>query len=195
VIRTLIVDDHPAVLNGLVAALRGEPGIVPVATATGSSDALRQVERNRPDVLLLDYQLTDGDGLSLAHELKRLPKPPAVLIYSGFAGPALGLAARVAGVDGMVNKDASLEDLFAAIRTLVRGGTVLPPLRPAALEASVTKLDPEDLPILAMRTDGATPVEIATVLRVDEHEVSRRMLAMIRRLAEPLDPRVHARLA
>ena len=183
VIRTLVVDDHPAVLNGLVAALRSEPGIVPVATATGSTGALRQVERTRPDVLLLDYQLADGDGLSLCHELKRLAAPPAVLIYSGFAGPGLGIAARVAGVDGMVNKDASLEDLFAAIRTLARGGTVLPPLRPAAVEASITRLDLDDLPILAMRTDGATPAEIATVLRVEEHEVARRMLRMLHRLA------------
>ena len=189
-IRTLVVDDHPAVLNGVVAALRAEPGLVPVATASEPAGALRQVERSRPDLVVLDYRLSDGDGLSLAHELGRLAAPPAVLIYSGFAGPSMAIAARVAGVNGMVNKDAPLDDLLGAIRTLARGGSVLPPLRPAAAEAAVALVDPEDLPILGMRMDGSTPSEIASVLRVEEHEVSRRTLAMLRQLAVSFDPGV-----
>lgn len=191
-IRTLVVDDHPAVLNGVVAALRSEPGIVPVATATETSGALRQVERSRPDVVVLDYRLTEGDGLSLTHEIKLVATPPSVLIYSGFAGPSMAVAARVAGVDGMVNKDASLDELLGAIRTLARGGSVMPPLRPAAAEASLARVDPEDLPILGMRMDGATPAEIASVLRVEQEELSRRTLAMLRRLTRSFDPGVRA---
>jgi DNA-binding NarL/FixJ family response regulator len=189
VIRTLIVDDHPAVLQGIVAALRAEPGFVPVATAIGVSAALRQAERRRPDVALVDYHLADGDGLSLCHELKRLAQPPEVLIYSAFAEPHLRVAASVAGADGMVDKGAPLDDLFAALRTVARGGKALPPLRPSDAESSVTRLDPEDLPILGMRMDDVPLEEIASVLRLGEAEVSRRTIAMIGRLAAPREPR------
>lgn len=62
-IGVLVVDDHPAVRAGLVALLRREPGIVPVAAAQGMQEALVQAERNGPDVALVDYALGDGDGL------------------------------------------------------------------------------------------------------------------------------------
>jgi DNA-binding NarL/FixJ family response regulator len=189
-IRALVVDDHPAVLNGLVGALRSEPGLVPVATAIEAAGALRQVGRVSPDVVLVDYHLGDDDGLVLCHELKLLPSPPAVVIYSAFAGTDLRLAASVAGADGLVDKGAPLEDLYSTLRTVARGGQAMPPLRPAVAEASMARLDPEDLPILGMRMDGVGFDEIAAVLRLDEREVSRRVLAMLGRLAAPLDTRV-----
>jgi DNA-binding NarL/FixJ family response regulator len=182
-IRTLVVDDHPALRKGIVDALRLEPGFVPVASAPGAIPAIGQAERNRPDVALVDYQLADGDGLSLCHRLKHLPSPPAVVLYSAFSGVDLRVAARVAGADGMVDKGAPLEHLFAAIRAVARGGQALPPLRPSLTEASVARLDPDDLPILGMRMDGVPTGEIAEVLRLDEDEVSRRTIAMLERLA------------
>ena len=188
----LVVDDHPAVLNGLVGALRSEPGLVPVAIATATAGALRQVARMRPDVVLVDYHLGDEDGLRLCHELKLLRSPPAVVIYSAFAGTDLRLAASVAGADGLLDKGAPLEDLYATIRAVAKGAQAMPPLRPAVAEASVARLDPEDLPILGMRMDGVAFDEIAAVLRLDKGELSRRVRAMLRRLAAPLDTRVRA---
>jgi DNA-binding NarL/FixJ family response regulator len=186
VIRVLVVDDHPALRRGLVTALRCEPGFVSIGVAAGMAAALVEAERTIPDVALVDYQLADGDGLILCHELKRLPKAPGVLIYSAFARRELAMAAMVAGADAMVNKGAPLDELFGAIRTVARGGTALPRLRPGAVERDVARLEPEDLPILGMRMDGAALPEIASVLRVDEREVSRRLSAMLGQLAAPL---------
>jgi DNA-binding NarL/FixJ family response regulator len=188
VIRALIVDDHPAVVSGLVSAFRAEPGVVPLATASGASAALMQAERVQPNVALVDYHLPDGDGLTLCHELKLLASPPAVLIYSAFAQDDLALAATVAGVDGMVDKGVPLDELFTALRTVTRGGKVLPPLRPQALERIVPRLEPEDLPILGMRMDGATVSEIGAVLHLGERELSRRLTALLRLLTEPTTP-------
>jgi DNA-binding NarL/FixJ family response regulator len=186
VIRVLVVDDHPALRRGLVTALRCEPGFVSIGVAAGMAAALVEAERSIPDVALVDYQLADADGLILCHELKRLPKAPGVLIYSAFARRELAMAAMVAGADAMVNKGAPLDELFGAIRTVARGGTALPRLRPGAVERDVARLEPEDLPILGMRMDGAALPEIASVLRVDEREVSRRLSAMLGQLAAPL---------
>jgi DNA-binding NarL/FixJ family response regulator len=188
VIRVLVVDDHPALRRGLVTALRCEPGFVSIGVAAGMAAALVEAERSIPDVALVDYQLADADGLILCHELKRLPKAPGVLIYSAFARRELAMAAMVAGADAMVNKGAPLDELFGAIRTVARGGTALPRLRPGAVERDVARLEPEDLPILGMRMDGAALPEIASVLRVDEREVSRRLSAMLGQLAAPLGP-------
>jgi len=185
VLHALIVDDHPAVLGGLVSALRSEPGLVPVATATGMSEALAEADRHIPDVALIDYQLADGDGLALCQELKRLAAPPAVLIYSAFARRELVLAATVAGADGMVDKGTPLDELFDAIRAVARGGKAMPALRPEAVEQTVRRVDPDDLPILGMRLDGATLTEIATVMQLDEGELSRRVAALLGRLAGP----------
>ena len=180
-IRTLIVDDHPAVLSGLVSALRSEPGLIPLATATGVSSALIEAERVGPSVALIDYQLADGDGLMLCQELKRRASPPAVLIYSAFARRELALAATVVGADGMLDKGAPLNELFDAILTVAKGGKALP-LRPEAVERAVTRLEPQDLPILGMRIDGATLSEIGAVLRLEARELSRRLTALVGRL-------------
>ncbi len=183
-IRVLIVDDHPAVRSGLAAALRSEPGFVPIAAASGMTAALAETERFDPSAALVDYQLAEGDGLLLCHQLKLLPSPPAVVIYSAFARRELTIAAALAGADGMVDKGAPLDELFGSLRTAVRGGKALPVLRPEIVEGTVARLDTEDLPILGMRIDGATPQEIASVLHIDEREVSRRMVGMLRRLGD-----------
>ena len=184
-IRTLIVDDHPAVLRGLVSGLRFEPGMVAVATATDLTTALTEAKRSDPNVAVIDYQLAHGDGLSLCHALKALAAPPAVLIYSAFARRELAVAARVAGADGMVDKGASLDELLDAIRAVYRGENALPALRPEMLERAAQRLDPDDLPILGMRVEGTTLSEIASVLQVEEREVSRRLATMLGRLAPP----------
>ena len=122
----------------------------------------------------------------LCHEVKKLPSPPAVLIYSAFARRELALAATVAGADGMVDKGAPLDELFDAIRTVSGGGKALPVLRPGAVARTVRRLDPEDLPILGMRIDGATLAEIGSVLHLEERELSRRFVAMLGRLVGPI---------
>jgi DNA-binding NarL/FixJ family response regulator len=184
-IRVLIVDDHPAVRSGLVRAFRSEPGLLPVATASSATDALDRVRQVQPDVALLDYQLGDDDGLVLCHALKRSSSPPAVLLYSAFARQGLALAASVAGADGLLDKGAPLEDLFAAIRTVARGGNTLPAPPREAIERIVPRLDPSHVSILAMRTNGMTPDQIAAVLRLEEQELSRRLAALLRQLAQP----------
>ncbi|MDQ3933107.1 MAG: response regulator transcription factor [Actinomycetota bacterium] len=182
-IRTLVVDNHPAVRYGLLAALRGEPGLVPVAAAAGMREALTEARRNDLDVALVDYHLWDGDGLQLCHRLKALASAPRVLIYTAFDAPDLEVAAAVAGADGILDKGAPLEELFEAVRSVARGGSVYSALRPSAIEQVVPRVETEDLPIFGMRLDGAPLSEIAEILNVDEAAVSGRLLAMLARLA------------
>jgi len=181
-IRILVVDDHPAVRTGLVALLRGEPGMVPVAAVEDVAGALFEAQRHRPDVVLADYHLKGSDGLSLCLWLKGLPEPPSVLIYTAFAGDGLSLAAAVAGADGVVDKGAKADELFAALRTVAAGRSLLPRRPPAAGAAISARLEPEDLPVLGMRLEGTPLADIADVLGVSETAISEHLQSILQRL-------------
>ena len=181
-IRILIVDDHPALQAGLTAVLRAEPGFVPLGTADSEFELWPAITRTRPDVVLLDYHLPPTDGLALCRRLKRLVPAPAVLLFSAYADANLAIAARLAGADGLVNKAASAAELRDAIRTVAKGGEVMPPVTRELLDAATAQLEPDDLPILGMALDGTPHAEIAETLRVDAEELATRVDGMIGRL-------------
>jgi DNA-binding NarL/FixJ family response regulator len=181
-IRLLIVDDHPAMRAGLTAVLRAEPGIVPLGAASSEDDLPAMLERTGPDVVLLDYHLPGADGLKLCRRMKRDPDAPAVLLYSAYADSAMVVPAILAGADGLMNKSAPAPELFDALRAVARGDRVLPPVPRELLESAGTRVEPEDLPILAMMVDGTPIAEVAEALRQPVNHVARRLDAMIERL-------------
>jgi DNA-binding NarL/FixJ family response regulator len=183
-IRVLVVDDHPAVRTGLVAMLRAEPDLVPVASAADTEAAMAAARRTRPDVAVVDYHLKRGDGLLACRELKSLPAPPRILIYSAFAEHALGLPAAVAGAHGVVDKGVPPDELFERVRTVARGETVLA-ITPEAMTAGAARLGTDDLPILGLIIGRTPRAEIAEVLGLDERELDRRVEAMLSRLKVP----------
>src|SRR5690242_20022263 len=98
--------------------LRTEPGLVPVGAAAGVHDGAELAERLRPDVVLLEPHLLDGDGLGLCRRLRASAEPPRVVLYAAEVDPLLALMARVAGADGLVDKAAEPGELFNAIRVV-----------------------------------------------------------------------------
>jgi DNA-binding NarL/FixJ family response regulator len=175
VTRIAVVDPQPAVRTGLTMLLRTEPGLVPIGAATGMTDGLELVERLRPDVVLLEQHLLDGDGLSLSRRLKTLPDAPNVILYTADPEGELVLLARIALADGLVDKSADPRELFEAIRVVARGGFALPPLDPEHLDAAAHAVDPEDLALLAMLADGTPALDVADTLRLDRRKVGRRI--------------------
>jgi DNA-binding NarL/FixJ family response regulator len=178
----LVVDDHAAVRSGLTALLADEPDLRPVGAAAGAREALELAGRLRPDVAVVDFQLGDRDGLTLCRQLKELPHPTRVLLYSAYADGPLALAAVIAGADGVVHKAALADDLCRAIRTVAGGGGAVPPISPASHAMVAECLEAEDLPILAMLVAGTEPREIADVLGVELDWLAARRWAMIERL-------------
>src|SRR3954469_17848834 len=84
-LSVLIVDDHPALRAGLRALLEQEPGIVFAGAVPGEKQLMRALPELRPDVVVLDYALGRGDGLSACFRIKQLPHPPAVVLYTAYA--------------------------------------------------------------------------------------------------------------
>jgi len=179
VIRVLLVDDHPAMRTGLAAVLAAEPGMVVLGAAASADELAPALNRTKPDVVLLDYHLPSSDGLVLCRVLKRSVPAPGVLLYSAYADASLAIPAILAGADGLLNKAAPAKDLYDAIRRVARGDRVLPAVPRDLLDSASARLDPEDLPILGMILDGASPADVADTLLVEPRNVSSRLDRMI----------------
>lgn len=186
-IRTLIVDDHAAVRAGLMSILRREPGLVPLGAVGSAEEALRDARQLEPQVALIDYQLPDGDGLTLCRDLKQLPSPPRVVVYSAFARPALAVAAKLAGAEGMLDKGVEVDDLFDTVRAVGRGETALPPLAPEMISRCTARLAPDDVSIFGMVMSGTSIADIASVIGIDEQGVEERLRAMLGDLLSEAD--------
>jgi CheY-like chemotaxis protein len=100
----LIVDDHPAVQLGLRLLIEDEPDFELSAVTSSSESAMSIAEREPVDVVVADYHLRSRNGLWLCGQLKRLPDPPRVLIYSAYADGLLAAGCVAAEADGLVSK-------------------------------------------------------------------------------------------
>jgi DNA-binding NarL/FixJ family response regulator len=180
--RVVVIDPQPAVRAGLAMMLRTEPGLVPVGSAVGASDGMKLVERQRPDVVVLDPHLLDGDGLGTARRLRMLDPGPRVVLYTATADATLPVIARVAGADGLVDKAAPAEELFEAIRKVARGVDALPPLDRSQLDAAAHRVEPEDLALLAMLVDRTSHADVADTLQLPPRKLARRIERLLGKL-------------
>ncbi|HEY4072465.1 MAG TPA: response regulator transcription factor [Herbaspirillum sp.] len=172
-----LLDDHAAIRHGLAARLAQEKDIDIVGTFSGSQELIAGLQSAPADFLLIDYALghNDIDGHNLIRLLRiRFPKAK-IIVTSAHDNQATVMLAMQAGASGFVGKGQDLDDLIAAIRTVAKGGTYLPPeiadelssrgtpqQIPAAAPASATASDsanaPGDASILAGNAD-LTPRE------------------------------------
>jgi len=189
-LRVALLDDHPAVLAGLRRLIDSEPDLAVAAAASSATRLTRELDGLRPDVLVVDYDLARDDGLSHCRRIKSRPQPPAVIIYSAYAGPALTLAARAAQADGVVDKAGPVPALLSAIRNVANGEVVMSPVPRDVFEAAVARLDDDDLPVLALLLDREPLDSIAQALRTDEAEIGWRAQRIVGRLRPRL--RTHA---
>lgn len=125
-IRTAFVDDQPAVLSGLHREIDLAPDLRATATVESAKGLWRALDRSPADVVVVDYGLSRGDGLAICQRLKQRARPPSVVVYSAYAGPALSVAAQLAGADGLVDKSQPVDELLSAIRRVAGGETSLP---------------------------------------------------------------------
>jgi DNA-binding NarL/FixJ family response regulator len=181
----LVVDDHEAVRLGVQALLEHERGVEVVEGAASSSAALAVAERIAPELAVVDLHLPDRDGLTLTRQLKALPAPPRVLVYTAFADDRLELAALIAGADGVLSKRALGMELCDRVQSLRRGAPGEFSISAETLAAASHRLDIEDRPILGMLANGTPTGEIATALHVSEEWLEIRRWAMLRRLKAP----------
>jgi two-component system, NarL family, response regulator DevR len=184
-IRLLIVDDHEAVRAGLRELLDEETDFEVVAALDSAEVAMTVAERQPIDVAVVDYQLGSRNGLWLSRKLKRLPSPPAVLVYSAYADGVLAAAAVVAEADAIVSKGGLGSELRDEIRRIARGGSGLRPL-PEWLGDTIRKrFGPQEQAIFGMLLAGIAPPEVAETVGLSEAGLESRLWIMLRKLEAP----------
>lgn len=196
-IRLLAVDDHPAVRRALRGLLEDQPDFEVVAVVDGAKAAILAARDSRIDVAVVDYQLgARRNGLSLCRELKRLPDPPRVLIYSAYTDGLLTAASVLAQADGILSKGGQGWELCAAIRSLSRERLPLP-IAPRELEDTIReRLSDEERLIFGMLLSGVSSDTVASTLKCSPESLDSRVAAMALSLQQvPAPPRGLRRVA
>jgi two-component system response regulator DevR len=183
--RLLVVDDHPAMRAGLRDLLTDEVDFDVVAVAATAEDALAAAASEPIDLAVVDYQLGGRNGLWLSRKLKRLPEPPAVLIYSAYTDGVLAAAAVVAEADAIVSKATLGFELCEAIRRVARGHRHMPLLPQAVAEGVRRRLDDQEKAIFGMLLAGIAPTEVAAMLGLSPADLESSLWSMLRRLDGP----------
>jgi DNA-binding NarL/FixJ family response regulator len=175
-IRVLVVDDHQTFAELLALALQAEPSLSFIGHARTSQEALDLVGRLSPDVVLMDVQLPDVDGLTTTERLLARHPDLRVVVLTAHAEAALVARAATVGACGFLSKDGALRDVLQALRTAHRGGMVIAAhllagaLRgEAAEEKPASPLTSRERDVLRLMSRGADARTIARELGISVH--------------------------
>lgn len=185
-IRVLLVDDQQLVRSGFALILSGEPGIEVVGEAADGREAIRRCAELEPDVVLMDIQMPEMDGLEATAALLRLPVPPRVLVLTTFERDDYVFTALRSGASGFLLKTAPPTQLIEAVRVVAAGEALLAPsvtrrmiqAFAAGRQAPATPTDPaldrlteREREVLGLMARGLSNTEIAAALVVGEATV------------------------
>lgn len=179
-IRLAIVEDHPAIADGLVALLRDSADVTVVGIAGELPDAIALIERESPDVVLCDIRLGhSGDGF----ELIRAAPGHRFIMLSAYTYPSYHVRAIELGARGFLSKMATVAEILAAVRTVAAGGTAFPPAARRALDDALRSPTPRELQIILLVAEGHSNAEIADRLSLRPKTVE----SQLRRLFDRYD--------
>jgi len=186
VIHVGLVDDHPAIVASIAAAIDASEDLRAAGVASTLDEALALVARDRDppiDVLLCDMQLAGGaEGLRLLNARDAAQgRRPAIVILSGFDQPSLIRAAFERGAAGYLVKTAPLDAILEAIRTVAAGGTAFSASAVGAVRSAPRRPSDREIQVLGLVRAGASNAEVAASLGVSEKTVESHLRRMFDR--------------
>ncbi len=186
VLKVLVADDHPLILQGLRRSLEACDDIDVIGEARSGAEVLPLVERRRPDVVLLDLRMPGMDGVECVRQIKQSsPEVKAVVLSACDDRPSIESAEK-AGASAYVLKSVSSVDIPALLRQVVAGYTLFQAPSEVSADASADAEGPElterELTILASVAAGLTTKAISAELWVSEHTVKFHLTNIYRKL-------------
>ncbi len=197
-IRILVADDHPVVRDGLAAILSTQPDFAVVAQAGSGEEVLRRAAEAHPDVVLLDLEMPEMDGVEALRRLRERPSAsgaPRVIVFTAYDTDDRILAAVRAGAQGYLLKGAPRDEIFQAIRVVHGGGSLLQPVVASRLMRQVSQggderagrigigsLTEREREVLRLLMRGLQNKEIAHELVVTERTVKFHVSSILTKL-------------
>lgn len=199
--RVVIVEDHTAILEMMKAAVEGIPGYKVVGYAQDVAAARELCRREQPALAILDLGLPGGSGLALLPQLRTVSPLTRVLVFSGHLRGAAIRAALLAGVHGLVEKTAPLEEFEQALRAVCSGRVHFSRFASEEIRSQVqrrtggppriVRLTPREKAVLRAVAEGLSSKEISSRLGISPHTVVNHRT----RLAKKIRVRGVARLS
>ncbi|HVA61669.1 MAG TPA: response regulator transcription factor [Mycobacteriales bacterium] len=195
-VRVLIVDDHELFASSLELAFERTADLEVVGRAMNLTQAQAQVAATRPDVVVLDYKLPDGDGVAGTTILKEIAPEVRIVMLTASESEQVLVAAIEAGCSGFVTKTANIDELVSTVRTAAAGEVNISPMLLARLlpklhrrERSLgSDLSPRELDVLRLLAQGMANAAIADGLGISVFTVRNHVQSVLAKLG------VHSKL-
>jgi len=184
-IRVILADDHPLTRAGLKSYIEKENDIELVGEASDGQQAWDLIEREKPDVALLDIRMPIENGVSLARRIKDLKLPVISVMLTSFDAQQYVIASLRAGARGYILKTVKPDELSRAIRTVARGGLYLDGEVARSIEneeGAFEALSAREREVLLYAARGLSSKEIASDLIISERTVQTHLASIYDKL-------------
>jgi DNA-binding NarL/FixJ family response regulator len=191
-IRVFLVDDHELVREGIRSLLEGDEDIDVVGEASTAAEALVRIPLAKPDVVILDVRLEDGNGVDVCREVRSAMPELVCLMLTSFADDEALYASIMAGAAGYVLKQIRGRDLVDDVKKVAGGASLMDPrmvaklvdriANPPVADARFSSLSPQERRILDLIAEGKTNRQIAETLFISEKTVKNYTTALLSKL-------------
>jgi DNA-binding NarL/FixJ family response regulator len=187
-IRVLLAEDHAVVRGGLLQLLGDLDEMEVVGAASGGEEAVALAAEHRPDVVLMDLEMPDLDGIEATRRIRAADTQVNVVVLTAFSDRGRILDAIDAGAVGYLLKDAEPDELIRGLQAAARGESPLAPKAAQALVAARAKqqgdpeLTPREQEVLALLADGLPNKLIARRLDISEKTVKAHLTNIFQRI-------------
>jgi DNA-binding NarL/FixJ family response regulator len=189
-IKVMVVDDHRMIQQALTRAVDDQTDMRVVATASSVEEAVATARLHAPDVVLMDYELPDGNGVEAATRIRSERPETKVVMVTSYTDDTVLVSAIEAGCSGYVTKHKAVEEVVNAVRA-AHGGEAL--ISPSMLARLLPKLRPNkrgigtdlterELEVLKMLAEGKSNQGIADTLVISVHTVRHHVQNVITKL-------------
>ncbi len=183
-IRILCADDHPLIRDGISFALGTESGIEIVAYAENGSEAIDAFRQYTPDVILMDLQMPEVNGLQALEAIRRLDPKARYIVLTTYGGDVQAARALKAGAMGYLLKTMIRKQLLEAMRTVSSGRKYIPYeiATMVAERLDTEELSPRELEVLRSIAAGNSNKMIAARLGISENTVKGHVKEIVAKL-------------
>lgn len=183
-IRILVVDDHPVVRAGIQSLVTGHADLTVVAQAGNGREAIQQFRTHHPDVILMDIQMPEMNGLDALMAIRNESPQARIIMLTTYAGDAQVMRAIKAGAQGYLLKNALHRELLDTIRAVHAGKKALSAEASfeVAEHAADDALTPAEVRVLQLIAKGNANKEIAEQLSISEETVKGQVRNILSKL-------------